>query len=132
MRRPRPGRPEPAEAAVVAVVGGERAVRAVADRDVDAGRRERERARELERPRAAELGRDRVEQRALVGPGAADLVAAGRRGRRELAAARAALTRGLSRTSISTFSRGSPARAQPRRSSHAMVSALRSSIPGAR
>src|SRR6185503_12659707 len=38
MGRPRPGRPEPAKPAVVAVVGGERAVRAVPERDVHAGR----------------------------------------------------------------------------------------------
>jgi hypothetical protein len=37
MRRPGPGRAEPAQAAVVAIVRGERRVRAIAERDVDPG-----------------------------------------------------------------------------------------------
>src|SRR5205823_6329708 len=66
MRGPRAGRAEPAQAAVVAVVRGERAVRTVLQRDVHRRRIAAERARDLERPRATELARDRVEQRRLV------------------------------------------------------------------
>src|SRR6266545_3670864 len=75
---PGAGRAEPAEAAVVAVVRGERAVGAVfGGRDVDAGGGGvGERACELERPGAAEVARDGGDERALVAPGAADLVAA--------------------------------------------------------
>ena len=77
VRRPGAGRAEPAEAAVVAVVRRERAVGAVPAGDVDAGRRVVQRAGELERPGAAELGRGRAEERVLAGACAADLVAAG-------------------------------------------------------
>ena len=82
--RPRPRRAEPPEATIVAVVSRERAVRAVPQRHVHARGIVLERARELERPRAAELGRDGVEQRGLVAPGAPELEALRARGLRGL------------------------------------------------
>ena len=79
---PRARRAEPAEPAVVTVVRGEPAVRTVLLRDVNAASRER--ARQLVRPRAAELRGDRVEQRLLVDRRSPDLVPAALRRRGEL------------------------------------------------
>src|ERR1044071_217271 len=72
-RGPGTGGTEPAEAAVVTVVGGECAVSTVAQGDVHTRGLMAERAFELERPSAAELGCDGIEQGALVGAGPANL-----------------------------------------------------------
>ena len=69
MRWPRSRRTEPAESAIIAIVRRECAVRAILQRNVHARRIVAERALDLERPRAAELGCDRCAQRlALVYP----------------------------------------------------------------
>ncbi len=75
MCRPGPGRTEPAEAPIVPVVRGERAVALLVARDVHPRRLRIESARELERPRSSELRGDRLEERRLVRARAANLEA---------------------------------------------------------
>src|SRR5262249_7321888 len=79
MLGPCPRRSEPTEAAVIAIVCRERAIRAIARRDMHAGWLVPQRALELERPRTTEARTYDVDQRHLVGSRAPDVVTRGAR-----------------------------------------------------